>query len=115
MAFWVYMLRCEDESIYIGHADDLERRMAEHQSGERRGYTSTRLPVLLIWSQEFTSREDALRSELQIKKWSRNKKLALAAGDWATLSKLSRGPDRHQCPSTPLHYARDERRQSGNG
>jgi predicted GIY-YIG superfamily endonuclease len=104
------MLQCVDESIYTGHTDDLDRRIAEHVSGAAPGYTSTRLPVQLIWSQEFSSREEALGTELQIKNWSRNKKLALAAGDWDALSRLARGPNRSRRPSTPLRYARDERR-----
>jgi len=108
MAFWAYMLRCSDDSIYVGHTDHLERRLAEHQSGQCPGYTSARLPVQLLWSQEFFSREEALQCELQIKRWSRPKKLALAAGDWAALSRLARGPNRseraraHRLRSTPL-------------
>ena len=41
MAFWVYMLRCSDQSYYIGHTDDLEKRVSEHESGELGGYTGT--------------------------------------------------------------------------
>jgi len=44
MAFWVYILRCSDGSYYTGHTDNLEKRIAEHQSGAIQGYTSTRLP-----------------------------------------------------------------------
>ena len=45
MGFWVYILRCTDNSYYTGHTDNLEKRIAEHQAGEVEGYTSTRLPV----------------------------------------------------------------------
>jgi predicted GIY-YIG superfamily endonuclease len=103
MGFWAYMLGCVDGSFYVGHTDNLERRLAQHASGELGGYTSTRLPVSLVWSQEFPSREEALKSELQIKNWSRAKKQALIRSDWATISKLSRGKNRQgrpKCPST---------------
>jgi predicted GIY-YIG superfamily endonuclease len=96
MGFWAYMLCCADESFYVGHTDDLERRLAQHQTGNLGGYTSTRRPVRLVWSQEFSSREEALRSELQIKNWSRAKKCALIRSDWATLSRLARGKNRRE-------------------
>ena len=89
MAFWTYMLECADRSYYVGHTDDLDRRIAEHESGELRGYTSTRLPVRLVFAREFGSREEALAAELQIKGWSRKKKQALMNRDWAEISRLA--------------------------
>ena len=80
MRFWVYILRCADDSYYTGHTDNLEERVAKHQSGEIEGYTSTRLPVVLLFSEEFSTREEALASERQIKGWSRRKKEALIKG-----------------------------------
>ena len=76
MSFWVYILRCVDNCYYTGQTDNLEKRIAEHQTGELRGYTSPRLPVVLLFSQEFPSREGALAAERQIKGWSRRKKEA---------------------------------------
>ena len=90
MGFWVYILKCADNSYYIGHTDDLEKRMGEHQTGEVEGYTSTRLPVVLVFAQDFPSREEALLSERRIKGWSRKKKEALIKGDWAEVSRLAR-------------------------
>jgi predicted GIY-YIG superfamily endonuclease len=90
MSFWVYILRCADHSYYTGHTDDLENRIAKHRSGEIEGYTSTRLPVRLVFSEEFPTREEALTCELQIKGWSRKKKEALIRGDWAEVSRLAR-------------------------
>ena len=84
MSFWVYILRCADNSYYTGHTDNLEERIAKHQSGEIEGYTSTRLPLTLVFS------EEALRCERQIKGWSRKKKEALMRGDWAEVSRLAR-------------------------
>jgi predicted GIY-YIG superfamily endonuclease len=95
MSFWVYILRCADNSYYTGQTDNLEKRIAEHQAGEVEGYTSTRLPVVLLFSQEFPSREEALAAERQIKGWSRRKKEVFMRGDWAEVSRLAR-------PSTGL-------------
>lgn len=85
MSFFTYMLRCADSSYYVGHTDDLERRLAQHKVGALEGYTSKRLPVDLVWSEEFPTRFDALNAERQIKGWTRRKKEALIKGDWADL------------------------------
>ena len=90
MTFHAYMLRCSDGSYYLGQTDMLERRMAQHEAGEIEGYTQTRRPVELVWSQEFASRDEAIAAEQQIKGWSRNKKEALIAGDCAAISALAR-------------------------
>ena len=90
MSFWVYILRCADNSYYTGHTDNLEGRIAKHQTGETPGYTSTRLPVKLIFSEQFPTREEALSCERQIKGWGQNKKEALMRGDWAEVSRLAR-------------------------
>jgi len=85
MAFHVYILRCADGTYYCGHTDDLEQRIAQHHSGEIKGYTSDRLPLEYMWSAEFETRAEALSAEMQIKGWSRKKKEALIAGDWVGL------------------------------
>ena len=90
MSFWVYILRCADNSYYTGHTDNLEKRLAEHHSGMPKCYTSTRLPVSLVFSEVFPSREEALVSERQIKGWSRKKKEAMMCGDWHEVSRLAR-------------------------
>ena len=85
--FWVYLLKCADKSYYAGHTDNLENRLAQHHAKEILScYTATRLPVTLVYSQEFSTRAEALASERQIKGWSRKKKEALINGDWETLS-----------------------------
>jgi putative endonuclease len=88
--FWVYILRCSDGSYYTGHTDNIECRMAQYQVGERSGYTSLRLPVELMWSQETVTREEALSAEQQIKGWSRKKKEAMMRGDWVEVSRLAK-------------------------
>ena len=90
VAFWVYLLRCADGSYYAGHTDDLDKRIGEHVSGICGGYTATRLPVELVWSQECATRIEALSFERQIKGWSRAKKEALIHGNWAEISKLAK-------------------------
>ena len=100
MAFWVYVLRCADGKYYTGQTDDLDRRFAEHQVGGYCDFTSRRLPVTLVWSQEMQTRIEALEAERRIKSWSRAKKDALIRGDWATLSFYARPP--HERPSTSL-------------
>jgi predicted GIY-YIG superfamily endonuclease len=97
LEFWMYILRCCDGTLYVGHTDDLERRIAQHESGELGGYTALRRPVTLVFCQPFPSREEALARERQVKNWSGGKKEALVARDWNSLSRLARGPDRsHQ-------------------
>ena len=88
--FWVYILRCSDGSYYTGHTDNLERRIGQYKSGESEGYTATRLPVELAWSQECATREEALSAEMQIKGWSRKKKEAMMRGEWAEVSRLAK-------------------------
>jgi predicted GIY-YIG superfamily endonuclease len=90
MPFWTYMLECADGRFYVGHTDDLERRIAEHQSGSLGGYTARRRPVALVWSDSFSDRTEALAAEARLKGWSRAKKLALIAGDWDEIAWLAR-------------------------
>jgi predicted GIY-YIG superfamily endonuclease len=89
MPFWVYILQCADDSYYAGHTDNLETRLSQHQSGQVRGYTLSRLPVRLVFSQSHDSREEALAAERQIKGWTRKKKQAMIRGDWAEVSRLA--------------------------
>ena len=90
MSFWAYMLHCNGGYFYVGHTDNLEARIPQHQSGHVRGFTRDHLPVELVWSQEFPSRYDALAAERRIKGWSRAKKMALIRGDWDQISTLAR-------------------------
>ena len=65
--FFTYMLRCSDQSYYVGHTDELERRVEQHMSGLGSGYTATRQPVRLVWSEEFPTREEAKVVEAQLR------------------------------------------------
>jgi len=91
MGAFVYMLRCSDGSYYVGSArnNDLGPRVAQHQTGAYRGYTYTRRPVHLVWSDYFDRITDATAAERKIKGWSRAKKEALIRGDWAEVKHLA--------------------------
>ncbi len=90
MTAFVYMLKCNDGSYYVGSTRDLENRVDKHNAGFYGGYTARRRPVELVHSQEFGRIEDAIAAERQIKGWSRAKKEALMRGDFVTLKALSK-------------------------
>ncbi len=77
MGFWVYMLRCADGSFYVGHTDDLERRLAEHHSGERAGYTSTRRPGVGRKSAQLARRRSNARGRSRTGAEPRNRRWAV--------------------------------------
>ncbi|WP_421852938.1 Mov34/MPN/PAD-1 family protein [Novosphingobium sp.] len=110
MDFHAYLLRCSDGSYYAGHTDNLEQRMGQHQTGILGGYTARRRPVTLVWSERFPTRDEAFAAERKLKGWSRAKKEALIAGDWALVSELARNRqgDRERGASI-LRQAQDER------
>ncbi len=72
-----YMLRCADGSLYTGWTKDLERRLRTHNAGKGAKYTRSRLPVELVYREEFETRGEAMRREWQLKQLSRAEKLAL--------------------------------------
>ena len=109
MTFHSYMLHCSDGSYYLGHTDNLEQRVAQHQSGEIPGYTQSRRPVALVWSQDFGTRDEALSAEQQIKGWSRKKKEGLIAGDWDAIRLAAR-----KSFDTGLRQAQPLLRTNGN-
>jgi putative endonuclease len=92
MGAFVYMLQCADGSYYVGSAtgDDLGKRVAEHETGAYRGYTYTRRPVRLVWSEHFDRITDAIAVERKIKGWSGTKKEALINGDWTEIARLAK-------------------------
>jgi predicted GIY-YIG superfamily endonuclease len=91
MTAFVYILRCADDSYYVGSTrDSLKKRIAEHNSGFYGGYTAGRRPVEMAWSQEFDRITDAIAAERQLKGWSRAKKEALISGHLDLLPILSK-------------------------
>lgn len=79
MAYYVYILRCGDGSLYTGSTNDVERRLKVHQSGRGAKYTRSRLPVVLAYQEELPDKSAALRREAAIKRLTRPEKLALLA------------------------------------
>ncbi len=89
--FYVYMLRCRDGALYVGHTDDLEARVAHHDAGTYDGFTALRRPVELVFAAELQTRDEAFARERQLKGWSHAKKEALIARDWPRVQALARG------------------------
>ena len=87
---WVYILRCSDDSFYVGHTDDLAGRERTHNDGFGARCTAARRPVSLVYSEQFDSVEQAISRERQLKGWSAGKKQALLDGDLALLRQLSK-------------------------
>ena len=88
---WLYILKCSDDSYYTGTTRDLEKRLSEHQSGMPGSYTFDKRPVEIVFSEEFSSWPEAVAREIQVKKWSRQKKEALIKSDWEALKGLAKG------------------------
>ena len=78
---WAYILKCADGSYYTGRTTNLDQPMYQHHAGTFKGYTSIRRPVRLVWVQEFSDVNDAIKAERQIKGWNRKKKEALIRND----------------------------------
>lgn len=88
--YYVYILLCSDGLTYTGITDDTERRLAEHQDGTNKSaFTYRRRPVKLIFQQEFNDVLQAIWFEKRIKKWSAQKKIALANNEFDLLQMLS--------------------------
>jgi len=87
----VYVLRCADGRYYVGSArKGLDQRLSEHNTGKYGGYTSKRLPVVLVWAEHFANMTDAIGVERRIKGWSRAEKEALIRGDYETIQQLAK-------------------------
>ena len=86
----MYILQCADGSYYVGSTWNLEKRLWEHNQGLGAKYTARRLPVDLVYAQEFDSIAEAYYREKQVQGWSRAKREALIQGDYDALPELSR-------------------------
>ena len=88
---WAYIVRCADDSYYVGSTVNLSSRIVQHNEGGGSKYTTRRRPVVLAWAMEFDSIREAFFAEKQIQNWSRAKREALIEGRIEDLSVLSRG------------------------
>ena len=90
MAAYTYMLRCSDDSLYVGSTRDLALRVYQHQVGEGATYTRRRRPVELVWHEEHENVREAFNREKQIQKWGRAKRLALIDQNYESLPGLAK-------------------------
>ena len=74
--WFVYILLCEDNSLYTGITDNPDRRYLEHKNGKGGRYTRSHKPIKLIYTEELATKSDALKRESEIKSWSREKKIS---------------------------------------
>jgi putative endonuclease len=78
MSYFVYILECADTTLYVGNTTELERRIEEHNHDKKGArYTRGRRPVRVVYSEECDTKSLALKRELEIKSWPREKKLDL--------------------------------------
>ena len=86
---YMYILKCSDDTYYCGSTKFLKRRVYQHNAGIGANYTAKRLPVTLIYYEEFARIDHAFYREKQIQGWSRKKKEALIKGDHDLLPELA--------------------------
>jgi putative endonuclease len=88
--YFVYIIKCSDDSYYTGITNNLHRRLNEHNSGRNPGsYTATRRPLELVFALEFKYVNNAIAFEKQVKGWSRKKKEVIIQNNWEALKKLA--------------------------
>ena len=82
MIYTVYILKCSDDSLYVGCTNDLPKRVKEHDESKKGAhYTKIRRPVALVYKEEYKTLQEARKRETEIKKWRREKKVELIAND----------------------------------
>ncbi len=87
---WMYILECADSSYYVGSTKDLELRLSQHQEGLGARYTSKRLPVKLVYGEEYDRIDEAFYREKQVQGWRRAKREALINGEPEFLPTLAK-------------------------
>ncbi len=85
--WYLYIVECENKTLYTGITNDLQRRFSEHKY-KKSHFTKYNYPVKIVYQESFQMKEDAAKREKQIKGWTRKKKLALIKGDFVLLKKL---------------------------
>lgn len=78
---FAYLLRCADDTFYVGHTDDLASREELYNRGHGAKHTASRTPVRIVYAEEYASVKDAIARERQLKRWSHKKKEALISDD----------------------------------
>ena len=90
MKGFMYILQCSDGTYYTGSTLNVDKRVIEHQSGFGANYTKDKLPVVLVYYEEFSRIDLAFNREKQVQGWSRKKKEALINGKYQLLPELSK-------------------------
>lgn len=80
ISWFVYIVRCSDNSYYAGISPDVTKRVQLHNLGKGSHYTAAHRPVVLVYSKEFSSKSEARKREIQLKRWSHLKKEKLISG-----------------------------------
>jgi len=87
--YYLYLLRCTDNSLYCGQTKDLQRRVKEHNDDDSKSkYTRARRPVKLVYFEKYSALQKVMRREIQIKRWTKAKKEALVKGGSRLLKRL---------------------------
>lgn len=97
MSYYTYILKCADNTLYVGATNDLEKRLHQHNNAKNGAhYTKIRRPVTLVYSEMFTTLAESRKREAEIKRWSRKEKLELVAvsavGGRVSSKKLAHDP-----------------------
>ena len=74
MPHYLYLARCNDDSLYTGTCLDLSEREAKHNDGTGAKYTRSRRPVKIVYHEEYATLSEARRREAEVKRWSKEKK-----------------------------------------
>lgn len=82
MAYFFYIVRCADNSLYCGSTTDVIRRVNEHNSDSSKAakYTRAKRPVILVHTEKYNNKHEAMKREWEVKQWKKSKKEALVAG-----------------------------------
>jgi putative endonuclease len=89
MKGYMYILRCNDNTYYTGSTNNIDLRIEQHKAGIGANYTKKRLPVELVYCEEFSRVDEAFYMEKQVQGWSRKKKEALINGNFNILHSLA--------------------------
>ena len=85
--WFVYILKCKNESLYTGITKDVEKRLEKHARGKGGSYTKAFGADKIVYREKYLTKNEALKREVQIKRWPRKKKLVLISGDMQLLKK----------------------------
>ena len=77
MKHYCYLVWCSDNTLYCGYSNDIEKRIKTHNAGEGAKYTKTRRPVVMVYSEAFDTKSEAMKREYQIKQLTRKQKFQL--------------------------------------